>query len=477
MISAAAWPLAFGLIAVLALFFLAISAKPTVSIGALLVMIPFQMVDTRYGTSSILLAYVLATVLLIIGHLKIRMATGLALIVLTYFTSLAMGDRTILTYHLLFMIQFFSCLVVFLLAYNFALQAEDERLVVNILLVINVLAVVYCGLQLAVGPGERFVPLGIEAFRFNPNREPGDPRLVGPFGNPGSTAGYFTLMTLVCAAAYFVGSGRRRLWVGLLAGFNMLVLIATGNRAGFLVLLAMAAVLLFVFRRELGAGRVVLYTVGGAAVLAVAAAIAVTMTDFNTLFVRMETVTETEGGLPVTRQGGWPVALEKIKQHPWFGEGPYFWTGEDAEKIGQLHTEYDEYGELETTYDPYPHSLYLYLLRTVGIFGLLAFVGFFVRAWFILHRDLQGNPGPGYRTAIVRLGTVLIPAFLIAQITLEFIRPSTMDYGQFIFALVGLLVGTSDRAWRDSSAPDAARTVPVGRREELDHSRSVVRQP
>ena len=41
---------------------------------------------------------------------------------------------------------------------------------------------------------------------------------------------------------------------------------------------------------------------------------------------------------------------------------------------------------------------------------------------------------------------LLIPAFLIAQVTLEFNRPTTMDYAQFIFALVGLLVGVADRS-------------------------------
>jgi len=475
-ISSAAWPLAFGLIAVLTLFFLAVSTRPTVSIGTLLLMIPFQLVDTRYGSSSILFAYVLAIVQFVNGDMKIRMAAPLALIVVAYFMSLAMGDRSIFSYHVLFMFEIFSCLVVFLLAYNFALRVEDAQSVLDILLWINVLSIIYCGLQLAVGPGERFVPFGIEAFRFNPNREPGDPRLVGPFGNPGSTAGYLTLMTLVCAAAFFVGNRRRRFWIGLLAACNMFGLVATGNRAGFLVLLAMAAALLWVFRRELGTGRVLLYTVGGTAVLAIAATVAVTMTDFNRLFLRMETVTETEGGLPATRQGGWPVAIEKVKQHPWFGEGPHFWTGEDAEKIGQGRTEYDEYGELETTYDPYPHSLYLFLLRTVGICGLLAVIGFFVRTWFILNKDLRLRPEPDTRTAIVRMGIVLIPAFLVAQITLEFIRPSTMDYGQFMFALMGLLVGTSDRAMRARAVAVATGAVAAGS-PAVRENRAVARQP
>ena len=147
------------------------------------------------------------------------------------------------------------------------------------------------------------------------------------------------------------------------------------------------------------------------------------------------------------------MAIEKIKRHPWFGEGPHFWTAEDAEKIGQIRTEYTEGGEIDTAFDNYPHSLYLYLLRTVGVFGLLAVVGFFIRAWFVLYRASEAGIILSYRSAFVRLGLFLIPAFLISQITLEFHRPDTMDYAQFIFALMGLLVGMRDRA--EPEIPDS----------------------
>jgi O-antigen ligase len=202
---------------------------------------------------------------------------------------------------------------------------------------------------------------------------------------------------------------------------------------------------MFAFRKELGARRILMLSIGGAAVLAIAATIAVTYTDFNQMFSRMETVTETEGGIPATRVGGWPVAIEKIKRDPWFGEGPHFWTAQDAEAAGQMEIEFVEGGGLDTTYDNYPHSLYLYLLRTVGIFGLLAMVGFFVRTWFVVYGASRRASIVGYQSGILRLGLFLIPAFLISQITLEFHRPDTMDYAQFIFALMGLLVGISDR--------------------------------
>jgi hypothetical protein len=444
MSSSAIWQVSFGILIILAMLAVAAGAKRTHSIGVLLVLIPFQTIDTRFGSSSVLLTYALAGVLLVSGGLKVRQLAALLLIVLAYFVSLAFAERGMLTRNVLFMFQFFSCLIVFILAFNFAVLVEKERSVVDILLAINVLAIVYCLLQLSVGPGERFIPFGVDEFKFNLNRHPGDPRLVGPFDNPGSTAGYFALMTLICAVEFMYSKGRRRLLVSAIAGFNMLGLVATGNRAGFLVLLAMAPLLLFAYRKELGAKRVVQYSIGGAAAFAMVAVVAVSFTDFNRMFERMDTVAETEGGIPTTRSEGWPVAIAKIKQRPWVGEGPYFWTAEDAEDIGQLKYEFEEGGEIDTAFDHFPHSLYLYLLRTVGIFGLVAVVGFFLRTWWVLFASLR-QESEGHRAAIVRLGLFVIPAFLISQITLEFHRPNTMDYAQFIFALMGLFVGTSDR--------------------------------
>ena len=132
------------------------SARRTVAIGALLVMIPFQTVVTRYATSSVLMAYALAVILLLNGGLKVRMLPALGLVVLGYLVSLSQADRALMSFHAVYMFQFFSCLVVFLLAYNFSRLVESERTVVDLLLAINVLVLGYCVLQLTAGPGVGF---------------------------------------------------------------------------------------------------------------------------------------------------------------------------------------------------------------------------------------------------------------------------------------------------------------------------------
>src|SRR5690606_31122602 len=160
-------------------------------------------------------------------------------------------------------------------------------------------------LQLIAGAGEAFKPFGIQEFAFNRNRDPSDPRLVGPFDNPGSTAGYFTLMTLIYLVELMAtASARRRLIQGLILA-NVAGIVATGNRASFLVLLAAFPVLLLTFRAELGSKRFFQYMTGGIAAVLVASALMAALTGFGNMFTRLERVTATEDGLPSTRAGTW----------------------------------------------------------------------------------------------------------------------------------------------------------------------------
>jgi O-antigen ligase len=454
--SSAIWEASWALLSIILTYLLASGAKRTIATGVLLLLIPFQFVDTRYATSSVLMAYALGAILLLKGDLKFRLMPELACIVFAYAASTALAGRQMLTWQVVYVFQFVSCLVVFLLAYDYARLVEHERSVANLLLGMNVLIGAYCLLQIWAGPGAQFIPFGIEEFAFNSNRDVSDPRLVGPFGTPGNTAGYLTLMTFLCTAELIPASGRRRLFLQGLIVVNLLGLVATGNRAGMLVLIAMFPLMLIAFRRELGARRVVLYTVGGIVVLAIASVVAINYTRFGSMLERLQSVTETSNGVPQTRAQTWPIAMEKIRRSPWFGEGPYFMTQEEAENMGMMRNELDESGQTDTRYDPYPHSLYLYLLRTVGIVGLTAVMLFFVRAWLSLRRSAARQTANGTASPLVRAGMIVIPAFLIAQITLEFNRAVSMDYAQFIFALVGLLVGLGDRLSVSSRASAAS---------------------
>jgi O-antigen ligase len=445
MTSSNIWMLAIGLLAVIVMVVLTASARRTVALGALLVLIPFQVVETRYASSSVLIAYAMAATMLLLGGLKARMLPAIGLVLLAYLVSLTQAE-SYLSMHVVAIFQFASCFIVFLLAYNYARLVRSERSVMDVLLAINVLVAAYCVLQLTAGAGEAFTPFGIEQLEFNSNRDPTDPRLVGPFDNPGTTAGYFTLMTIICAVELlFAARGRRRL-VQFLILANVAGIIATGNRASFLVVIASIAALLFAFRIELGPRRFVQFLLGGLAAVVIASAVITAYTGFGNMFRRLQAVTEMEGGIPTTRAGTWPLAIEKIKLDPWFGEGPHFLNEMDAAMMGiMMRTRYDDLDDVVTIFDPYPHSLYLFLLRTVGVVGLIAVVWFFVQVLFELRRSLRRTDMPEYSRALVKVGMVVTIAFLVTQVTLEFNRPSTMDYAQFVLALLGLFIGVADR--------------------------------
>jgi O-antigen ligase len=437
--------LATGLLAVIAIVILTASTRRVVALGALLLLIPFQIVETRYASSSILMAYAMIAAMLLTGNLKVRMMPAIGLVLVAYLVSLTQA-KTYFTLHVIEIFQFGACFVVFLLAYNYARTVKSEQSIVDLLLAINVLVVIYCGLQLTAGAGEAFNPLGVKEFAFNSNRDPSDPRLVGPFANPGTTAGYLTLMTLIYLAELMTaGSSRRRLIQGLILA-NVAGIVATGNRASFLVLLAAFPVLLLTFRKELGPRRFLQFMAGGFAAVIVASALMAALTGFGNMFTRLEKVTATEDGLPMTRAGTWSFAFEKIARNPWFGEGPHFFREEDAEIMGVMPSRFEDLGDVVRAFDPYPHSLYLFLLRTVGIVGLLAVLWFFAQVVIELRKALRRTDITGHPRALVKAGIVVVGAFLVTQITLEFNRTGTLDYAQFVLALMGLFVGIADRS-------------------------------
>ena len=116
-----------------------------------------------------------------------------------------------------------------------------------------------------------------------------------------------------------------------------------------------------------------------------------------------------------------------------------------ANQLAARVAEFDDLSDVQTAFDPYPHSLSLFLLRTVGIVGLAATLWFFARVVLELRSSLKRRDLNDYSRTIIKVGVILVGSFLVTQITLEYNRTATMDYAQFVLALMGLLVGIADR--------------------------------
>jgi O-antigen ligase len=175
----------------------------------------------------------------------------------------------------------------------------------------------------------------------------------------------------------------------------------------------------------------------GAILIGLASALLINYSEFGRLYERLGDTT-VEEGIPDTRQNAWPNAWEKIKRRPILGQGPRYMM--DGGLQGATYPGWE--------YDHYPHNLYLFLLVTIGVVGLIAFMNFFlaplVRCWKVLRRighDL-------YEGTFIKTGVVIFVVILIDQLKVEFMRMSLVDYWHFIFALLGVFVAVCDRANR-----------------------------
>jgi O-antigen ligase len=211
-------------------------------------------------------------------------------------------------------------------------------------------------------------------------------------------------------------------------------------------LVAGLAGFLFVFRKDFGTVRVIqLFTIA-AALLVVASVIVVEFTGFNLMFERLSGATETVGGVPLTRQFVWPEAWQRFLEVPWFGQGP-MWKLPD-EDFGLVYPGH--------VYFDYPHSLYLYLLVTVGITGTITFFVFFLLLGLrYLRAARETSSASPYLHGLVRLGPLLLLLFLLDEIRIEFLRPVFSDYQHVVFGLFGLWLGLGQRDQASGQSTDS----------------------
>ena len=448
-----------AILAAIIIFVAAYAAPMRVSVAILLVLIPFQPIATSYGSANVVMTYVLAGALLIRGRLQYAPMLGLMLaVIFAYLLSMSQLPRSLYVLHGIEVIALVSSFLVFFLAYNLAREVEDPRSIINLLIVANVFAILYCIVQFTVAPGESLELFGVKELALNPNRGEGDARLVGPFGTPGITAAYFMWMALILLYEAVNSLGRRRLFVAVVAIMNVTMIVATANRGSFLVLLAGLLGFIFLYRKKLGFARIMQIVVVSTVVVVGATTFVATYTEFGQMFERLARTTETEDGLPATRSVSWPVAWENIQSKPWLGHGP---------RILGSHERRFRHVPPEQLVSQYPHNLYLHLLVTVGIVGAVSMLFFiFSVLWRIRQGAKRGHFSSEYERGWLLVGMILVIAFLVDELKIEFLRNSTVDYAHFVFAVFGIFVGWADKARRQAplaeTAPAIERSLPSG---------------
>jgi hypothetical protein len=410
------------------LFFVASALPQRVATTIVMLMVPFQAVESFAGTSTMLLAYVVFVALLVRGErVQVPMLGSFMVLLAWYLVSMSLQHPSTYSQHAVYIYTLVSAFLVFWLCHDLTKRFDRPNSIINVFIWMNILVVVYCLIQLWIGPGERFKLFGLSEISMT--RVRADGRLTGPFESAEITAQYFVIMVFVIVHQFWYSADA---WVRrgliLLIAVNLALLIATASRGEFLLLIGGSGLYLWLFRRRLGPMRAMGLALTGGAVLVASSLVIVTFTPFGDLFNRLQR-TEIEAGVPDTRAVVWPAAWHEIKKNPIIGHGPRLkFFMEDRGKVYPNHT-----------FIQFPHSLYLYLLFTVGIPGLLLFLWVqwrvLVRCW----RRMSRLAGEDYAGDLARTGVLIILLFLIDGIKIEQTRLSLADYWHFWFGLLGVL--------------------------------------
>ena len=401
-------------------------------LAGVILLTPFQPLANPYTSVNVLIGYVLFVTFVLRGKIRHAPALGATLaILLVMLAAVSRTHQATWVYHAIYIFNLAAAFCFFYIAYNLALQVRDARFVCRVLLALNWLVIGYCLIQVVFGGLS--VP-GLSQWLSMESARVGEfSRLRGPFGAVGLTAEYFVLATLFTAYLLLSGAFRQqRNQLLLLIVANVTLLIMTGNRGGFIVLVVTSAALLLLFRGRLS-GKTLLTTVAvSVSVLIAASVIAVKYTEFDSLYTRLGSTT-LEEGMPDTRARTWRIAVSEIAERPWLGHGPRLRLTGDWDRDIAGH-------------DPitYPHNLYLFLLYTLGIAGLGAYLWFFGAATMRLVAARQFVARDSFEGGLVTLGLLLMLAIAMDQMKIEFLRFGTMDYVQFVFVLVGVFVAMAD---------------------------------
>jgi O-antigen ligase len=402
-------------------------------VPGLILILPFPLITSQYGSFNIYLIYLVAVLLLLRGHFRAVPYIGfVGVIWLAYGISLSQAPLLELRDHLFYLFFIGSNFLLFYIVYNYYRNASDARGFLYLFMVLNGAILLYSLVQMVVGLNPNS-PLFGDQFGLRPPREDG--RLTGPFVTVGLTAEYMVIAVFI--TGFTLLTAKPRPWVKaaliLLMLGNFAAMIATANRGAVFTLLICGVLFLILFRRELGPRGIFISAIGIPFAFALAAAVVINYTDFDRLFERLED-TELAEGVPDTRVVVWPLTWELIQERPLVGYGPEWKLSERTFALPGVRDQY-----------PMPHNLYLFVTVTIGSLGLAAYLLFWGRLSLQYYSASRCSHEDPVFDGLPRLALVLMFVFLIDQIKVEFLRTEAPEFQHVIFMLWGALAALTER--------------------------------
>ena len=396
-------------------------------VALLILLIPFQIISSRYGSLNMALTFFVGLAYFMRGRLHYMPLLGSMFFILASYAIALVAAEGNYFRHLVYLVSMVSCFLMFYIVYNtiYNMGSQGVMYFWRLLAILNVLVLIYCALQLLAGLTGG-ISFGIEEFSMNQVRGD-DRRLNGPFSATALTAEYFNIQSVILLYTIMEKGSKKWLWWGLFIA-NSLFLVTTGNRGGIVV--QILALLLYFWMYRSSYSKAALMRIGAGAVIffIAAALVVVKYSEFNVLFERVEQ-TEFDGYVPDTRSG-WNEMIPIIFEKPVYGHGPYLKAGSPTG---------DNVRVIDRTL-PYPHNLYFYIIYTIGLLGLLAYGVFFIRLFSRFRSVIKKRVSDRFINGIPKLGIIILVIIAVSQIRIEMFRFITMDYVQYVFMMLGGLL-------------------------------------
>ncbi|WP_027182961.1 O-antigen ligase family protein [Desulfovibrio inopinatus] len=408
----------------------------------LIVMIPFQIIDSRYGSLNVAIAYTVALSCFLKRRKKLLPRPELkpiylviVFVIMAYAISFIANPRPFTMLKLTYLIGIGSNLAMAYLVFIFTQTEEDLHLFYRLIILCNVFVVAYCVLQIIAG-FTRIVPFGIQEFAFSHNRTnlgmgEEERRLMGPFSGPGVMAEYLVVM-IYMLLYYRVTTKHYPRLIPVLIFLNLCILIGTGNRGGIFVLIGGFVLFVWAFRQYLPLKRVVFIGGIGLAFVTVASVVMLTFTQFNVLYDRLAK-TEMHGAVPDTR-ACWPQYIDEG-----FNLGPLVGTGIRLVLPGDL---IDSEGKKQlpprgALIRGYPHSLYIYLFYTLGLLGLCVYALLYGTIFLVFFNAARRTYSPDhFLSGVHKLGMIMLVIIAVDQFKIEMLRHNYVDFQHFVVVVL-----------------------------------------
>ncbi len=235
-------------------------------------------------------------------------------------------------------------------------------------------------------------------------------RVGGPFFDYELLCEYCALniLLLIFLLAQARTASRKVLMAGLMV-LTTFIMFCTVTRGGFVALALGLGYMLWHIRRRLAFVPFAIIVVGTIAAFIGMNYYVSHFTNAADLWSRLAG-TQFKGWMPEARAKTWPMAWERMLQHPIIGYGPFY------------------AGQIGTTIYFWPHCLYLYLGNLVGFVGLSFFFWLAGVLWNITRPQSDRLDDPNYTRGFLLVGHVQLVTFLVDEIKIEYLRNQTYQF-------------------------------------------------